>query len=303
MATVTAPTRIALQNILVATDFSGCAESAVKYALGMAHRYGSTLHIVHVLPEMPFVESTDPDPDRIRRSAQQKLANMVASEAFRGIRHTETIQQGEVAQILADLAIAETIDLIVLGTQGRSGIGKFLLGSVAEEAFRSASCPVLTVGPHVTRGAGDTKLQHILYATDFGPESAHGVPYALSLAEENHARLTMLHAAHEPGMAWPEPVAGSLPVVAPEVEVTSGERQLRDLVPKGIALWHEPEFLVRFGPPAETILAAAAQDVDMIVLGVKRPAALTKHLGGGVAYRVVCEAPCPVLTVGATVRP
>ena len=303
MATVTAPIRIALQNILVATDFSGCAESAVKYALGMAHRYGSTLHMVHVLPEMPFVESTDPDPDRIRRIAQQKLANMVASEAFRGIRHTETIQEGEVAQVLADPAIAESIDLIVLGTQGRSGIGKFLLGSVAEEAFRSALCPVLTVGPHVTRGAGNAKLQHILYATDFGPESAHGVPYALSLAEENHARLTMLHAAHEPGVAWPEPVAGSLPIIAPEVEVANGERQLRALVPPDIALWHEPEYLVRFGPPVETILAAAAQDVDMIVLGVKRPAALTKHMGSGVAYRVVCESPCPVLTVGAQIRP
>ncbi len=303
MATVTAPIRIALQNILVATDFSDCAESAVKYALGMAHRYGSTLHMVHVLPEMPFVESTDPDPDRIRRSAQQKLAKMVASEAFRGIRHTETIEEGEVAQVLADRGIAESIDLIVLGTQGRSGIGKFLLGSVAEEAFRSALCPVLTVGPHVKRGAGDAKLQHILYATDFGPESAHGVPYALSLAEENHARLTMLHVAHEPGVALPEPVPGSLPVIRPDVEVADDKQQLRDLVPRDTALWHEPEFLVQFGPPVETILAAAAQDVDMIVLGVKRPAALTKHLGGGVAYRVVCEAPCPVLTVGAQIRP
>lgn len=303
MATVTAPTRITLQDILVATDFSGCAESAVKYALGMAHRYGSTLHLVHVLPDMPFVESTDPDPDRIRRGAEQKLKTMVASEAFRGIRHTETIQTGEVAQVLADLGRAKAIDLIVLGTQGRSGIEKFLLGSVAEEAFRSALCPVLTVGPHVTRGAGNAKLQHILYATDFGPESAHGVPYALSLAEENHARLTLLHVAHESGIALPEPVAGGLPVIAPKVEVANSERQLRALLPQDIALWHEPEYLVEFGPPVETILAAAAQDVDMIVLGVKRPAALTKHLGSGVAYRVVCEAPCPVLTVGEQVRP
>ena len=303
MATVTAPTRITLQNILVATDFSVCAESAVKYALGMAHRYRSTLHLVHVLPELPFVESPDPDPDRIRRSSQQRLAQMVASETFRGVRHTEAIKEGEVAQVLADLAIAEKIDLIVLGTQGRSGIGKFLLGSVAEEAFRSALCPVLTVGPHVTRGAGDAKLQHILYATDFGPESAHGVPYALSLAEENHARLTLLHAAHEPGVAWPEPMPGSMPIIRPDVEVADDKRKLRDLLPRDVALWHEPEFLVKFGPPVETILEAAAQDVDMIVLGVKRPAALTKHLGSGVAYRVVCEAPCPVLTVGERVRP
>ena len=98
-------------------------------------------------------------------------------------------------------------------------------------------------------------------------------------------------------------IISGLPVIRPDVEVADDKQQLRDLVPRDTALWHEPEYLVEFGPAVETILAAAAQDVDMIVLGVKRPAALTKHLGSGVAYRVVCEAPCPVLTVGEQVRP
>lgn len=256
MAAVTAPTRIALENILVATDFSAGADVGLKYAQGVARRYGSTLHLVNVLPHLPFVESTEPDPELIRRSAQQKLANVAQSEAFREIRHTETIGQGEVADVLSGIVAEKGIDLIVVGTQGRTGIGKFLLGSVAEEIFRSAACPVLTVGPHVSRGKGEATLHHILYATDFGLESAHGVPYALSLAEENHARLTMLHTAPEPGLAVPEAGTAS-PSIDLYEEVAKGEKMLRELVPHDVALWHEPEFMVQFGEPAETILRIA----------------------------------------------
>jgi len=80
---------------------------------------------------------------------------------------------------------------------------------------------------------------------------------------------------------------------------TLDEKRLRALIPRETQLWHEPEYMVQFGPAAEMIVRAAAPEVDMIVLGVKRPAALTKHLGEGVAYKVACNAPCPVLSVGA----
>ncbi len=90
-----------------------------------------------------------------------------------------------------------------------------------------------------------------------------------------------------------------MPVVDPSAVAASTENQLRALIPEGTQLWHEPEYMVQFGSPAETIVATAAQTVDMIVLGVKRPWALTKHLGEGVAYKVACDAPCPVLSVGA----
>lgn len=297
MPMVVAPTRIALQNILVATDFSACAQTALNYALGLAHRYGGTLFTVNVLPHMPFVESAQPDPEKTRAFAQQKLASMAASEPFKGIKHKEMIQEGEVGKVLSELVRENHIDLIVLGTEGRAGLKKFLLGSVAEEIFRSAECPVLTLGPHVSKLDGS--LRNVLYATDFGPESIHGLPYALSLSEEHRARLTLLHVATEAGVVLPEPEPGAMPVVAPYVAAASGEKQLRALIPADAGLWHEPEYLVQFGPAAETILRIANQKMDMIVLGVKRPAALTKHMGGGVAYRIICEAACPVLSVGA----
>ncbi len=299
MPTVTAPTRVKLQNILFATDFTPSAQLALSYALNLAHSFDAEVYSVNVLPHLPFVEAVQPDPVQTRLLAEQRLAALVGSESFKGIRHKELIEEGEVADVLSKLVWRYEIDLIVIGTCGRKGLGKLLLGSVAEEVFRNAECPVLTVGPHATRWPADGNLRHILFATDFGPESVHGLPHAISLAEENRARLTLLHVAPEPTVALPEPEPGTLPVVDPSEVTASTEKQLRALIPEGTQLWHEPEYMVQFGPAAETIVKIAAGTADMIVFGVKRPAALTKHLGAGVAYKVACEATCPVLSVGA----
>ena len=299
MPSVTAPIRIKLQNILFATDFSPSAESALSYAIHLAHRYEAGLYTVNVLPHLPFVEAPQPDPEQARFLAEQRMAAFIGSESFKNVRHKELIEEGEVPEVLSKLARKYEIDLVVIGTCGRKGLGKLLLGSVAEEVFRDAECPVLTVGPHATRGKVDGDLRHILYATDFGTESTYGLPYAISMAEENRARLTLLHVAPEPGVALPEAEPGTMPVFDRSEVVAFTEQQLRALIPEGSQLWHEPEYIVEFGSAAETILRIAADTVDMIVMGVKRPTALTKHLGAGVAYKVVCGAPCPVLSVGA----
>jgi len=299
MPTVTAPTLVRFQNILFATDFSLSSQAAVPFAYGLAHRYGAELHTVNVLFHQPFVEAAAPAPEQIQNAAKQRLAAFMAPTAFQKIKHEELIEVGEVPEVISRLVRKNHMDLIVIGTGGRTGVGKLLLGSVAEEVFRTAECPVLTVGPHVARGNLDGTLHHILYATDFGTESVHALPYAISLAEEHRARLTLMHTAPEPGIALPEPEPGSQVLISPGELIASTEKALRELIPAGTQLWHEPEYSVLFGDPVETIVRPAQKDVDLIVLGVKRPGALTKHLGAGVAYRVVCEAPCPVLSVGA----
>lgn len=302
MATVTAPPRIALRNILLATDFSACSRLALQHALNLTQRYGSKLYTVNVLPHTPFVESVQPDPADLRREADGKMRAFLNVEGLESIQHAELIQEGEVAGVLSQLVDDNHIDLIVLGTAGRAGLEKFLLGSVAEEVFRTANCPVLTVGPHVSTRMTPAHYHHILYATDFGAESLHAVPYAVSIAEEHDARLTLLHVAHDDGVELPEPTPGAMPVVSPYELVARGEKQLHELLPPGVALRHEPEFMVQFGDAAETILRIARDDVDLIVLGVKRARTLAKHLGGSIAYRVVCEAHCPVLSAGQQIH-
>lgn len=300
MSTVGVQTRISLQNILVATDFSPCSEAAIPYALGLAKRYGSKVFTLYVMPHQVFVESPQPDPVQIRRTAERKLAEIAKTEAAQGIKHEEVIREGEVPDAITNLVRKQRIDLIVMGTCGRKGVDKLLLGSVAEAVFRIAECPVLTIGPRVVRGPKlDGALRRILFATDFGPESVVALPFALSFAEESRAQLTMLHVSPEPPPQLAEPEPGGMPVVDPREVVKATESQLRKLIPEGVSLWQEPTFKALFGPPAETILKIAEQDFDMIVLGVKRPKALTKHLGAGVAYKVVTESPCPVLSVSS----
>jgi len=299
MPTVSAPPRVKLQNILFATDFSPSAQTILSHALDLARRYGAMLYTVHMLPQMPFVDAPQPDPEQIRLAAERGLFGLMNAASLKDVKHRELIEEGEIPEVISRLVRRHNIDLIVTGTGGRQGLGKMLLGSVAEDIFRHAECPVLTVGPHATRWEIDGNLRHILFATDFGPESLHGLPYAVSLAEENRARLTLLHVAREPGIALPEPEPGAMPVVDPSEVMASTQQRLRALIPEGTQLWHEPTYMMQFGSPAEMIVRIAAPTVDMIVLGVKRPTVLTKHLSEGVAYKVICYAPCPVLSVGA----
>jgi nucleotide-binding universal stress UspA family protein len=302
MATLIAAPRVALRNILLATDFSACSRSALKHALNLTQRYGSKLFTVNVLPQTPFVESAQPDPAELRRSAESKMRAFVKGENLTPSQHAELIEEGEVPAVLSELVQDYRIDLVVLGTEGREGLQKFLLGSVAEEVFRTANCPVLTVGPHVSAEMTAAHYQHVLYATDFGVESLHALPYAVSIAEEHGARLTLLHVAHDGGVELPEPNPGAMPVMSPYELVEAEEKRLRELVPAGNSLRHEPEYMVQFGNPADTILRIAGGDLDLIVLGVKRAGSLAKHWGGSVAYRIVCEAHCPVLSVGQQVH-
>ena len=115
------------------------------------------------------------------------------------IRHKTLIRKGDISKELSRIVDDERINLIVLGTHGRAGISKVLMGSVAEEIFRQATCPVLTVGPSVC-GEPDVavEMRTILYPTDFSSESLAAAPYAISMAQEHQARLYLLHVTDDP---------------------------------------------------------------------------------------------------------
>src|SRR3974377_1377556 len=115
MPTVTAPTRIKLQNILFATDFSPSAQSALSHALDLARRYGAVLYTVNDLPHIPFVEGAQPDPEQIKLSANQQMAALMRSASLKDVEHKELIEQGEVPEVISRLARKYGIDLIVIG--------------------------------------------------------------------------------------------------------------------------------------------------------------------------------------------
>jgi nucleotide-binding universal stress UspA family protein len=169
MCTQVVPIGISLQNILLATDFSSCSETALSYAVGMSRRYGATMYTVSVVPE-EFSDVQPQDPFYLRHSAENKMANLVKSDVFQGIKHQELVKEGFITEVRSELIGRLEIGLIVLGTHGRGGIKNLVLGSVAEEIVDSAYCPVLTVGPHVSsKLEPEVRLRRILYATDSLP--------------------------------------------------------------------------------------------------------------------------------------
>jgi nucleotide-binding universal stress UspA family protein len=210
-------------------------------------------------------------------------------KSFPGIQPEVLVEEGDFWDILKSTIEKHKIDLIVLGTRGRSGAGKFFMGSTAEKVFRNVPCAVLTVGPfsHAELPRGE-----ILYATDFGPGSAAGASYAVSLAQEFQARLTLLHVIADQQ-------TGDL--VHPSEIVASSEHLLRKLVTPEAELWCKPRFAVEQGPAAETILEVANnRKADLIVLGLHRSRGFlgaATHLPTATAHKVVTHAVCPVLTV------
>ena len=294
MNTIETGKRIALKNILFATDFSPCSNAALPYAMAIAHQYGARLHGVHVLPSDDYLfVAPEAWPAHVEQDQQlQEEAIERLEEQLRGVPHQASTGTGSVWDVLSRLVREHHIDLIVVGSHGRTGARKLLMGSVAEKIFRLASCPVLTVGPNVVdQNKSVAEFNQILLATDFGEESLAAASYAISIAHEHQARLSLLHVLQR-----------SLPGVEPS-DATSelAFHQLEDLVPMGMGLCCHPDYFVQFGDPAERILRfGSAHGVDLIVMGLHpKHTAITAvtHLAHTTAQNIVAHANCPVLTV------
>src|ERR1700687_4975889 len=293
MKAVQARSRIALKNILFATDFSSAANAAAPFAMQLAKNYGAKVYGLHVSLFDDYT-SAAPEAWAMMAEARERQAQESArhlNEQLAGIEHEVLLSEGNIWEVVSEVIKQKEIDLIVLGTRGRTGLGKALLGSVAEQILRQAPCPVLTVGPHVTarpyvNGQPEeaAKLREILYATDLAADFPVAAPYAISLAQENQAHLALLYVIEEPQQ--PGEIA----------EMKVGK--LRQLVPQDADLWCEPHYLVEQGIPVEKILEAAdRRNADLIVLGAHPARWLATHVNAGTVHKVVSEAKCPVLTV------
>jgi len=288
-------TQIQLKNVLFATDFSEAAGAAMPYAKNIAKAFGAHLFVLNVRPEI-VDPMTSPQTWAMAAEAakvEDERHRKELSEQFGDVHADILMPEGDIRTLLPYIVSQKKIDLVVIGTRGRSGVKKFFLGSVAEEIFREISCPVLTVGPHAGGALGtDGGPRRILYATDFSAESQLAAGYAVALAEEFQASLTLLH-------SLPNPAVGDL-VNAAQLE-GHYRKLLSGLVPAEAEAWCKVEYVVKHGDAGQGILDAARErNVDLIILGVHPlkgfPGAST-HLPIATAHKVVSHADCPVLTI------
>jgi nucleotide-binding universal stress UspA family protein len=293
---------IRIKNVLCPVDFSDISQHALDHAAAIAHWYEATLTLLYVfvtLPTMDLPPLVLEDADRARiESDLRRMAAGVPSDVSVDVR----VEQTESAhrEILTQLA-ATHADLLVLGTHGRSGLQRLFLGSVTEKVIRKATCPTLVVPPRASDVPPDApvRFRRILCPIDFAESSLSALAYALNLAEEADAHLTLLHVIEMPPELREHPLAPNFDVdrihAAAEADA---RRRLRDLVPDQARTYCTVETDVVEGRAYRRVLQRAAEEeADLIVMGVHGRGAVDLLVFGSTTHHVIRAAACPVLIV------
>jgi nucleotide-binding universal stress UspA family protein len=298
-----------IKRILYPTDFSSCAGHALPYTIDLAERCGAEVHVFHTL----VIHDVDPgnaahrlpNMEELYRALEEQAESQMKAAMDRHGGPGFNIQRAQLRGISAgggilEYSAANDIDLIVMGTHGRRGLRRLLLGSVAEEIVRLAPCPVLTV-PEKDRDSDPSHVRHILAPVDFSEYSRLAIRYALELARMFGARLHLLHVVDE--VIYPDfypPVVPSGGPLTDELRDQSSAR-LQSLITESNADDLAIEAHVRAGRAPHQIAAFATEiEADLIVIASHGLTGIGHMLLGSVTEQVVRRVPCPVFTVKAT---
>lgn len=300
---------IEIRRILCPVDFSDFSRRALDHAVAIAKRYQSTITLLHVyVVPLPYGagQGVVPPPSMLTPETRETLLadlKRFAEDASADSVPVEfEIIEGPVAPAILARAEALPADLLVMGTHGRSGFQRLVLGSVTEKVLRQALCPVLTV-PRAASGVvppPPVLFQRIICAIDFSDSSLHGLEYALSLAQEAGAYLTLVHVI-EPPPSLPreihEPPIADLRDYLAKVDEASRAR-LQKLVPDNVGEYCRVDTLLATGKPYQEILRVAdEQKAELIVAGIHGRGPIDRLLFGSTTQHLVRQATCPVLTL------
>ena len=282
-----------LKNILVATDLCPISTTALRHALGIARRCHSKLSLLHVIDARIYCMTSDGLPaavDRAERDAAALTKQLESEGALHGVTMDVTITVGSVWPTIRNTISEKNPGLLVLGTHGRSGLGKFVLGSVAESAFREAPCPVLTVGPMLAKSKSSrVEAKHFLVPTDLSPESTNALRYGISLARAFDGDVLLLHVLKlrkDENGERKDPVG----------EVKTRFNEFLNEHPNAAAMVSSR---VEFGNAARLIVNVAEQTrADVVVMGVRAWSTDGPPMWQ-TAYDVLIQARCPVLSMKA----
>jgi len=293
----------AITHILCPVDYSEFSRHALDTAVAVARPHNATVTALYVVPPVqttypalgvgayvPYVYTVED-----LQEFQKALEQFIATDGY-------TVRAIAVEAVVVDeiLKRAEELpaDLIVMGTHGRSGFDRLLLGSVAERVLAKASCPVLTIPKRAPDAVPFSKplFQNVLCPIDFSPSSLAALSHAAGLVAQG-AKLRVLHVVERlPAFQLVPAVATGLPD-DPLVVLAGARERLHSVLPKPLRGSAEVEELVSEGDAGDEILSAAS-DVDLIVMGA--------HAGrpglfgfGSTTNHVVRGAACPVLTLKA----
>jgi len=292
-----------IQRILCPIDFSEFSTRAFRHALSLAEHYGASLAALHVVemwkyPYADYAATDGGDYANLRallaKGGKEHLQEFVKQHRHERIHPELAICEGRAPDSILSFAQREKVDLIVMGTHGRRGFDRLMLGSATDRVMREASCPVLAVcqPPHDAVAAGEGAhyvhhLNRILICTDFSENSDRALDYAISAAEEYGADLTLMHVVEEA----PSPASR-------EDLLATATRQLEKIIPAEKRNGIKVKTAVRMGKPYQRIVEYAREaEIDLVTMGVRGAGALDRAIFGSTTYRVIQVGPCPVLAV------
>jgi len=297
--------RIQLKNVLCTTDFSDFSNYAVPYGIRLAKEFGAKLYVCHVIditPAAAYGEAAIQWVDQqkaITEYAQEQL-NLLTGEQDLDVE--QLIAVGRPVDDITRLAGEKEIDLAIAATHGRSGLKRFVLGSVTERLIHTLPCPLMSVrSPEKDMAAlsdREIRIQKVLVGCDFSADSLLALKYALSLAQEFQSELHLAHVI-EP------PIYKSLfkQEVKPSEDLRESLREpldamLNKMIPEEARHWCRHETTLLAGQPHEELTRyARVNEMDLIVLGIRGHSLVESLLVGSTTDRVIRQAHCPVLSV------
>jgi nucleotide-binding universal stress UspA family protein len=288
---------MAFTKIMCSVDFSPGSQQAMRTAVRLANEHDAELVLVHAwyLPPTAFAGTYVYAPDIVQTmsdDAQHALENAVGEARKLGARRvTSRMMNGLPWQQIVEAARREPdLGLLVIGTHGRTGLSRVLLGSVAELVVRHAPCPVLTVRP----GNEPTPYGHVLCPVDLSRPSREAMNVAVELVKPGSAGIALLHV-----LELPVSYAGELriPDFHRELDARSAALMDRWTAELEAKVSVPVTQLTRIGHPGAQILALLEHDrtFDLVVMGSHGHTGVERMLLGSVAEKVVRHARCPVL--------
>ena len=285
------------KKILVATDFSSASGTAFQVGLNLCKELGASLYVLHVfeycetVPAVPGSQAVQLK--ELFKSAELSLQDLHKRACEVGVACETMIEGGIVSSEIMNTIASKNIELVVLGTKALHGFERLVFGSTAEEVLRKTSCPVLTVGPHVTDAA--VKIDGpIVFATDFQLSTIHAIRYAASFGQKTGASLHCLHVLpRTPGIGPQNAVVPQIMADALELVATECGTPVK-----------QPICVTTYGNEVANAIVdyARKERAKLIVLGIRHASTVAAHLAPHIAYRVISEAQCPVMTVAFPTR-
>jgi nucleotide-binding universal stress UspA family protein len=298
---------VEFKHVLCPIDLSEASGSSLAYAVAFAQWYTARLTVLHVVPTFDPVQVRSGrlgDPVQFvqpvsREDVLTALRAAVDAAGGDARQATAVAEAGDPVVTIVDQAVGIPADLLVMGTHGRSGFDRLLLGSVAEKVLRKAPCPVLTVPPHApTHAPASAGFKRILCPLDFSPSALQALGFALALGQQSKGVVTVLHVIEWLTEEEPRTHAHfSVPEYRRYLTEDAYER-MRPLLAEAAGPRCKFEPVVLTGRAHHEIAqTAASREADLIVMGAQGRGAVGVSLFGSTAQHVVRAANCPVLTV------